>query len=293
MKAVKDSRDPLASLLAPCLHSVQLRRGHARIHQGLPRSPVRAAEMKTFIWMEGLCLRASAACIFCWLTVMRFRRLLWAVPVVSLPSQLALGTLNHLGHWHGSATRPLIHTSLCSPPLHEAKNTESAVSRRCFAASLLRLIHLREVKWGGKMYRSTFTAEAKLLLKSWSLWMQRKSSFFVSMYVDSVWSLLCIIKIQYRWILVQSKWWHTNLKVTYSSFWTTVDLLYTNWQRNLNSTSTPTFQSACPLLQHSAIKTDALMLDLFGKMQKQGAVRLSWRSFSAHWVNTSEPSRVL
>lgn len=151
MKAVKDSRGPFSSLLPPSLHWAELRRGLGRIHQGLARPPVRAAEMKTFIWMEVLSLRASAACIFSRLTVMRFRRLPWAVPVVPLPSELALGTLNHLGHWHGSAIHGLssIHPCVCH---HSTKpKTRNPPSPDAgFAASPLRLIHLQEVKLRGE-----------------------------------------------------------------------------------------------------------------------------------------------
>ena len=43
------------------------------------------------------------------------------VPVVWVPRELALGPINHLGHWHGTCTRPLIHTSCCLLPLDEAK----------------------------------------------------------------------------------------------------------------------------------------------------------------------------
>lgn len=108
-----------------------------------------------------------------------------AVPVVPLPSELALGTLNHLGHWHGSATRPLIHTSLCLPPLDRAKNTESAVSRRCLPRLCCVWSTYGKENERGKIYLSTFTAEAKLLLK---MWMNLgKCCFFFSFYFNFVW----------------------------------------------------------------------------------------------------------
>lgn len=58
------------------------------------------------------------------------------VPVVRVPGKkLALGALNHLGHWHGTCTRPSHPYILALAAIRRSQNTESGHSSRwCFCS---------------------------------------------------------------------------------------------------------------------------------------------------------------
>lgn len=80
-------------------------------------------KMKAWIWM-GM-VSVSGACTFPqWQQSNSGHH--HTVPAVWVPGKLALGALNHLGHWHGTCTRPLIHTSWRLLPLDEAKTLNAA-----------------------------------------------------------------------------------------------------------------------------------------------------------------------
>lgn len=84
------------------------------------------------------------------------------MPVVLVPGRLALGALNHLGHWHGTCTRPLIHTSWRLLPLEEAKTQKPASQDGVSAPTHLRrdFSELSSIKTGTKIWPCTFLTES-------------------------------------------------------------------------------------------------------------------------------------